>query len=125
MSNDVDVDDLYLFSCSTVLPGPAEVKLITSNFESAVLEVVLPTEGSSPFTHVEIEFLSPSSQQLNITEPHLELGQTLQVTLPDLQGGTVYTISLSVYNYGGKGAPSQPLEIATSKFIRLCARDTT
>ena len=95
------------------------MEVVSSNYDSAVLILELPLTGTTPFTHMEVEFHSPDSYVVNITIlTSLELGNMKEVILPDLQDGTVYLISVSIYNCGGKGGSSQQIEVTTRKCYR-------
>lgn len=88
---------------------------VSSDFDSVLLSVALPVVGTAPLTRLGVEFIGADTDEVNITVPGLNLGGVVQFTLPDLQDGTVYVISLAVYNYGGKGTSSQPMEVSTGK----------
>lgn len=88
---------------------------VSSDTNSVVLRLVLSTVGTAPLTHLELEILSPEYHVLNITEYVLILGGTVDLTLYDLQDGTTYVISIAVHNYGGKGVPSQLLQVNTGE----------
>lgn len=87
---------------------------VSSDYDSVLLRVVLPTVGTVPFIAVEVEFYSPDhSGAVNVTVSGIM--STVNVTLLNLQDGTEYIISLAVYNYGGRGTPSGPIKVATCK----------
>ena len=52
---------------------------------------------------------------MNITLPLVRGGDAVQVTLLDLEDNTVYSVSLAVYNYGGKGVSSRQIEVSTGE----------
>lgn len=92
------------------------MSFVSSDYDSVLLRVVLPTVGTAPLIGVEVEFYSPDhSDALNVTVPSINFGSTVDVTISDLQDGTEYIISLAVYNYGGKGTPSRPIKASTCK----------
>jgi hypothetical protein len=102
---------------AVVLPGaPEQVNLVSSDYDSILLQVVMPGLGTAPFTGVEVEW--SSSQQsgvLNLTSPAIEVGSIVDVTVPDLQEDTKYDMILAIYNYGGKGPSSKPITVTTGE----------
>lgn len=99
-----------------VLPGPPErVEFVSSDYNSVLLRVVLPTVGTAPLTQLEVEFFQSDNVAVNLTVPGMDVGASVALTVPDLQDGTEYNISVAVYNYGGKGMPSQLIKVVTSE----------
>lgn len=93
------------------------MEFVSSDYDSVLLRVLLPSVGTAPLTRVEVEFLQPDSNTVNVTVPGVDLGVSVEVTLLDLQDGTEYTVSVAVYNLGGKGTSSQQLKVATGESI--------
>ena len=100
-----------------MLPGvPMQVEFVSADYDSIFINVILPNVGTLPFTHLEVEFIDPERDVLNITVPNLTSGELMKVSLLNLKDGKAYTISISVYNYGGKGMPSQHVQAFTGEW---------
>lgn len=100
-----------------VLPGPPQqVEFVSSGYDSVLLRVVLPSVGTAPFTGVEVQFLQPDSDAVNTTVTGVDF---VEVALSDLQDGTEYTLSVAVYNLGGKGTSSQQLKVTTGELLTV------
>ena len=102
-----------------VIPGAPEVNVFSSGYDTVTLEVVLPIEGTAPLTSIEVDFSFPDRDSINLTELELNNGAMLKITLFELQDNTNYTLSLAVYNYGGKGVPSQQIHVVTGKLSSI------
>ena len=89
--------------------------MVSFDYESVVITLKLPRVGTPPFTHLEVQFSRPEIYVQNITGIGLNVGNVVIIKLSDLQEGTVYLISVSVYNFGGKGMSSQQIQVTTSK----------
>ena len=92
-----------------------QVELVSSGYDSIQMNVVLPNEGTTPLVQLEVEFIQPQRDAVNVSLSNSNLGERVYITLSDLQDGTLYTISLSVYNYGGKGMQSQQIQVETGE----------
>lgn len=100
------------------MPGISEVQFVSSNTDRVVIKVELSDVGSIPLTHLEVNFTGPddiSGGVLNFTLTDLLPGDSFEVTVPGLQDDTVYSISVSIYNYGGRGPSSQDIQVATGR----------
>ena len=98
------------------LPGaPEQVDLISSDYEFVVLRLQLSAVGTTPLTAVGVEFHSPYLDSANVSHLQLYPGHSVEVTVLDLEEDTEYTVTLAVFNYGGKGMPSQHITFTTSK----------
>lgn len=96
-----------------------QVSLASSTSDSVVVNLVLSGVGTAPLTFVEVEFHRPAEEgrRVNTSLAHVTAGDTVNVTLTDLQDNTVYSVSFAVYNYGGKGVSSQHLNFTTGKLM--------
>ena len=105
-----------------VVPGaPLSVTVVSSTYDSVKVRLVLSSIGTAPLTRVEAEFHAPSEEEgrrVNTTLWQVDPGDTVTITLSDLQDNTLYSLSFAVYNYGGRGMPSQQIEITTGEFAK-------
>ncbi len=91
---------------------------MSSTYDRVELEVILSSEGTLPLTHVEAEFHGPpehEGRRVNTTLLQVDAGDSVQVTLSDLQEDTIYNVSFAVYNYGGKGPSSKSIKFTTGE----------
>lgn len=105
--------------CFVVVPGAPEVTLLSSGYDTVTVLVELSIVGTAPLTSIEVNFSFPDREGINFTELDLNNGESLKITLSDLQDDTNYTLSLTVYNYGGKGVPSQQIQVVTGKLSSI------
>ena len=111
-------DTLSILLLLLEIPGaPTQVIQVSSTSDSVVVNLVLSHVGTRPLTHVEAEFHSlfkEKRRRVNISLALVNAGDTIQITLSDLQDNTIYVVSFAVYNYGGRGFLSQQIEVATT-----------
>lgn len=106
--------------CFVVLPGAPEVIFISSGYDTVTLRVKLPnTVGTAPLTNIEVDFSFPDRDSQNFTASDLNIEAVQEIMLFDLQDNTNYTLSLAIYNYGGKGMPSLQIQVVTGKLSSI------
>ncbi|MCU1399318.1 MAG: putative thermolysin family peptidase [Acidimicrobiales bacterium] len=102
------IDDLAIYSCSTLPGAPASVIGSPGN-QSATVTWTTPTDGGSPITGYTVASFVNGAPSTTYAVP----GGTNTVTLTGLTNGTPYTFTVSATTALGTGPPSAATPIVS------------